>query len=162
MSPAGPLMLYKAARVGQMAAGNAASLSTLTTARTPARLPNAITLGGYALGLWWALGGPTWAGLGSIAADEVDGRLARAIDATSEYGGNLDLMVDTALVPMSLMRLGTATGTGLWPVVAAPLILAHQAALKTAGERPQIGSWRALIMASAMLAEYANSRRGKK
>ena len=121
-------------------------------------LPNMITLGGYALGIWWAIGGPTWAGLASIAADEVDGRLARSLDATSEYGGTLDLMVDTALVPMSLLRLGEATGTGAASLFGAPLILAYQAGLRARGYRPEIGSARAVIMLAAMAAEYLKRR----
>lgn len=38
-----------------------------------------VTLAGLGLGLWWSLGGPAWAGLGSLVADELDGRLARAL-----------------------------------------------------------------------------------
>lgn len=115
--------------------------------------PNVVTLTGYALGLWWCVGGPTWAGLASIVMDEVDGRLARATLATSEVGSILDSTADVALVPMSLLRLGRATGTGAAPLIVAPPILLHQAVTRAEEWRPPVGSWRAGIMIAAMVAE---------
>ena len=119
--------------------------------------PNAITLAGYALGLWWCVGGPTWAAIVSILADEADGRLARAMNASSEVGSKLDWSADVALVPMSLLRLGRATGTGAIPVLAAPPILWNQASSRADSWRPPVGSWRAAIMIAAMLAEGLGS-----
>lgn len=118
-----------------------------------AAAPNALTLAGYGLGLWWTVGGPTWAGLASILADELDGRLARRLGVSSEVGSNLDNMADVALVPMSLLRFGRATGTGVLPVLAAPPILWKQAKDRTSGVRPTVGSWRAGIMAATMVVE---------
>ena len=119
--------------------------------------PNAITLAGYALGLWWCVGGPTWAAIVSILADEADGRLARAMNASSEVGSKLDWSADVALVPMSLLRLGRATGTGAIPVLAAPPILWNQATSRADSWRPPVGSWRAAIMIAAILAEGVGS-----
>lgn len=128
-----------------------AELSTFERVRTQA--PNAITLAGYALGLWWAVGGPTWAAIVSILADELDGRMARAMNATSELGSNLDWAADVALVPMTLLRLGRATNLGAVPLLAAPPILFGQASLRSDGWRPPLGSPRAVIMVAAILFE---------
>lgn len=73
-------------------------------------LPDLVTLLGYALGLWWCADGPTWAGVVSILADEVDGRLARATGTATEHGSALDWGCDIALTPAALARLGRETG----------------------------------------------------
>ena len=121
--------------------------------------PNAITVAGYALGLWWCVGGPTWAAIVSILADELDGRLARSMGTTSDLGSILDLTADVALVPMSLLRFGRATNLGAIPLLAAPPILLNQAQTRSAGWRPPVGSWRAAIMIAAILAEGVGSLR---
>lgn len=121
--------------------------------------PNTLTLVGYAFGLWWSVGGPTWAGLASIALDEIDGRLARALNATSDLGSQLDYGVDVALTPMALLRLGRSTGLGAVPLLAAPPIVLHQARMRAEGDRPTIGSYRAGIMLLAMGAEVLGSLR---
>ena len=116
-------------------------------------IPNAITLTGYGLGLWWCVGGPTWAGLASIAADELDGYAARKLNQETVAGSILDSTADAALVPMSLMRLGTATETGWMPLIAAPPLLYVHAVTRADGQRPPALSVRAGIMLFTMLME---------
>lgn len=116
-------------------------------------IPTALTLGSYALGLWWCVGGPTWAGLVSIALDEVDGRVARAIGATSETGSALDWGTDVILTPLALRRLGGSFNVPNGALVAAPPILYAQAKMRADGKRPAVGSARAAIMVAAMVTE---------
>jgi hypothetical protein len=121
--------------------------------------PDVVTLAGYGLGLWWCLGGPTWAGIASIACDEVDGRLARLTGKSSPRGSALDWGADVALTPLALLRLGRAA----WPgeeergktvaLLLAPAVLYGQASLRGSDWRPPVGSARAAIMVGAMIAE---------
>jgi len=122
---------------------------------TPSVVPSladVVTLTSYGLGLWWAIGGPTWAGVASIVGDEVDGRLARATGTTSLRGGALDWGMDVALTPLSLWRLGRETKHVGACLAAAPAVLYVQADLKGRGWRPPILSARALVMIAAMFA----------
>lgn len=121
-------------------------------------LADLVTLASYGLGLWWAAGGPTWAALASIALDEVDGRIARATGTTSERGSALDWGADVVLVPLSLNRLGQAVGHPLPAVALALPILYVQADMRGRGERPSVGSARAAIMLTAILAEHVAGR----
>lgn len=132
-------------------------------------LPDLVTLTGYGLGLWWAAGGPTWAGLVSIAADEVDGRLARATNTTTAHGSALDWGADVALVPPTFARLGSALGVGRTAgLVASPVALYAQSRLRAEGERPSVGSVRAFAMLATMGLEawrngkFSRSRRTSK
>ena len=110
-----------------------------------------ITLGGYGLGLWWAADGPTWAGLLSILADELDGPVARATGTATAHGSALDWGADVALVPAALARLGRELGVGSMPgLLASPVVLLAQSHLRAQGERPSVGSARALVMLAAM------------
>lgn len=122
-------------------------------------IPNAITLTGYGLGIWWSLGGPTWAGLASIVADEIDGWAARKLDQTSETGDVLDSTADAALTPLALIRLGKATNTGAKPLLigAPPLLLLH-AETRATKQKPPLGSMRAGIMLGTMLIEVLKKR----
>ena len=113
--------------------------------------PDLVTLAGYGLGLWWAADGPAWAGLLSILADEIDGRLARATNTTTAHGSALDWGADVALVPPTLARLGRELGMGSTPgLVASPAVLLAQSHLRAAGDRPSVGSARAVAMLAAM------------
>ena len=113
--------------------------------------PDLVTLAGYGLGLWWAADGPAWAGLLSILADEVDGRLARATGTTTAHGSALDWGADVALVPPTLARLGRELGVGSVPgLVASPAVLLAQSHLRADGERPSVGSARAVAMLAAI------------
>lgn len=102
----------------------------------PFTLPNAITLAGAGLTAWWLRGGPAWAAVAGLVADEVDGRLARATGTTSAIGGTLDWAVDISLNAVMLERLGAAA--------ALPLVLPVQVAMHHEGVRPSIGSLRAV------------------
>ena len=72
-------------------------------------LPNAITLAGAGLTAWWLRGGPAWAAVAGLLADEVDGRLARAtilglaagVMITGMFGFNS---------PLLFLPLGTGVG----------------------------------------------------
>ena len=114
-----------------------------------------VTLAGLGLGLWWSMGGPAWAGLGSLVADEVDGRLARALGVSSAHGELLDWGTDLLLTPAALARLAAELDVAR-PAAAvattAPLLLFLQAHLRARGVRPSVGSLRALLMLAAMAA----------
>lgn len=109
---------------------------------TLSALPSAITFGGYALSLAWLTGGPAWMGIAGIAADELDGRVARATGQTSEYGSLLDWSVDLSMTALTLGRLGA-----LW---ALPVVTAAQVYLRDAEWRPTFGSARAALMLYAI------------
>lgn len=114
-----------------------------------------VTLAGLGLGLWWSLGGPAWAGLGSLVADELDGRLARALGETSAHGELLDWGTDLLLTPAALGRLAAeldVTRPAAAVATTAPLLLWVQAHLRARGLRPSVGSLRALLMLAAMAA----------
>lgn len=127
-------------------------------ALTPA---DAVTLAGYAFGLWWARGGPAWAALLSCVADEADGRLCRASGTCSAFGSALDWGADVALLPLALDRVAREAEL---PAVAyvAPVVLGFQAAARARGERPAVGSARAVVMLAGVLLEAARRGRGKK
>ncbi len=118
-------------------------------------MPDAVTVGGYALGLWWAAGGPTWAGVASIVADEIDGRIARGMRATTEHGSALDWGADVTLTPFAMARLSREIGYGNAGLVAAPVALYAQARMRGDGWRPPVGSLRAAVMVAAMIAHTA-------
>jgi hypothetical protein len=104
----------------------------------PLTLADVVTLGGYGLGVWWSVGGPAWAGVASIVADEVDGRLARATGTTTSHGSALDWGADVALTPLALLRLGREVGYPTAALLAAPPVLYAQPRLPD-GVRPSIG-----------------------
>lgn len=114
-----------------------------------------VTLISFGLGAWWAAGGPAWAALASILGDEMDGRLARAMNTTSERGSALDWGSDIALTTMTLARLGRATGHVEVAVAAAVPILYAQATLRAKGWRPPVLSARALLMLGTMVVEHS-------
>lgn len=109
-----------------------------------------LTTLGYGLGLWWGVGGPTYAGLASIALDELDGRWARATGTTTQHGSSLDWGSDMALTPLALARLSRELGAGNVGLVAAPPMLLAQSMMRGDGWRPPIGSARAVVMLTAM------------
>lgn len=119
---------------------------------TPA---DVITLLSFGLGAWWAIGGPTWAGVASIIGDELDGRLARAMEQSSERGSALDWGSDIALTSMTLMKLGHITGHQHLALAAAVPTLYAQATLRAKGWRPPFLSARAVLMLATMLVEQA-------
>lgn len=102
-------------------------------------LPNAITLAGYGLGLWWTAGGPPWAAVTSVLLDEVDGVVARERGETSDFGSTFDWAADIILTALSLRRV-KAPG---WMI---PLATVGQVYLREKEVRPPLGSLRAGIM----------------
>ena len=113
-----------------------------------------LTLAGYGLGLAWALGGPTWMGLASIVLDELDGRVARALNQTSERGSSLDWGADVTLTAFSSLRLGRALGSPTAGVLASLPFLYAQAHLRGQNIRPTVGSLRAVLMLATMAIEH--------
>ena len=112
----------------------------LATTDAAPNLPNAITLASLALGVWWAVaGGPSWAAVASVVLDEVDGRAARALGQTTEFGSVFDWGSDVALTALALQRVGA-------PWQAIPVVTTGQVYLRSVGYRPPILSARALVM----------------
>lgn len=103
-------------------------------------LANAVTLTGFALGAWYALaGGPGWAAIASIVADEVDGMVARALGQETDFGSNFDWATDLLLTAAMLRKIGA-------PWQAMPAVASAQVAARTMGIAPPIGSVRAALM----------------
>lgn len=102
-------------------------------------LPNAVTAAGYGLALWHLRGGPGWAAVASVVADEVDGRLARAIGQTSIVGSNLDWSTDVALAAAYARKLQVPD-----PGIVA--LAVTQSALRARSWTPPVLSARALLM----------------
>lgn len=121
-------------------------------------LADVVTLTGFGLGLWWAQGGPSWAGVASLLADEVDGRLARAMGTASAHGSLLDWGGDVALTPFALARLGRETGHERASFWAAPPVLLGQTMLRARGYRPSVGSARAVVTLAAIVAHELRTR----
>jgi hypothetical protein len=108
-----------------------------STARLNA--PNAITMAGYGATLVWLAAGPAFwpLAVAGLAADEVDGYVARATDETSEYGSLLDWAVDISLTGLVLAKLGMP-----WLLLA---VTPLQVYLRERGWAPRFGSWRAVF-----------------
>lgn len=64
-------------------------------------LPSALTLLGFALSLWFLLGGPWWGGCLGLACDLADGAAARRLGAQSFFGARLDWSVDTCCAALA-------------------------------------------------------------
>ena len=148
LTPGRALLLSRTAQLGGRRDG-------LTMADT-------VTLAGYGLGVWWSLGGPTWAGVASLVADEVDGRLARATNTTTDHGSSLDWGADVALTPLALSRLGRELGAPSLAPLAAPPVLFTQAMLRSADWRPSFGSARAMVTLAAIAVHETKKRRRRK
>jgi hypothetical protein len=101
-------------------------------------LPNAITLVGYASAIAWLVGGSPWFAIASIIADELDGRVARATGQETSFGKELDWATDLTLTGAVAMRTGM-------PYLL-PIMTTLQVARHDRGERPPIGSLRAVLM----------------
>ena len=122
-----------------------AELAVDSIGATPpkANVPNAVTLVGFGLGAWWVAGGPAWAAIASIIADEADGALARERGETSEFGANLDWTSDIVLTALTMHKLGVA-----WPAI--PVVTTVQVALREDGFKPSVLSFRAVLMLFAI------------
>lgn len=131
----------------------------MTTQSPAPTFADLVTVTGYGLGLWWAFGGPTWAGVSSVVLDELDGRIARAMGQTSERGSALDWGADVSLTAVSALRLGQATGQPVAALASAPVLLYGQAHLRGQGYRPPLGSARAVLMLATMAVEAYGKKR---
>jgi phosphatidylglycerophosphate synthase len=112
-------------------------------APSPLNVANAITVAGFAAGVAWWAGAGAGFGVLSIVADELDGRIARATNTTTELGSLLDWSSDVVLTTLALERLDAPT----WTIPAATV---GQTYLRSRNIRPPIGSLRALLMLVAM------------
>lgn len=107
-----------------------------------ANLPNAASTVGLACAVAWLMGaGPAYA-VASIILDEVDGTLARMTGQTSSFGAEYDSAIDMALQGAVAMRIGCP----LLLLATIPISVAS----KMRGEKPMLGSWRALGMTYAL------------
>lgn len=102
-------------------------------------LPNVASSAGLACAIAWLAGaGPAFA-VASIILDEVDGTLARMTGQTSSFGAEYDSAIDMCLQGAVAMKIGMP-----WLLLATvPISVAG----KIRGERPMVGSWRAVGMA---------------
>jgi phosphatidylglycerophosphate synthase len=107
-------------------------------------VPNVVTAVGFGLGVWWTQGGPDWAAVASIAADELDGYCARRLRQRTEFGSLFDWGVDLTPTALVLNKLEAP-----WPAI--PAVAAGQVASRYAGVAPPVGSVRALLMAYDIL-----------
>jgi hypothetical protein len=125
-------------------------------------LPDVVTVVGYGLGVWWSLGGPSWAGLASVVADEIDGRLARATGTSTSHGSSLDWGADVALTPLALARLGKELGMPALAQTIGPPVLLAQAMMRGSEWRPTVGSARAAVTIAAIGIHERRRRRGRR
>lgn len=121
--------------------------------KSPVNLPNAITVAGLGATAVWLGGGSGWWALFGLAADELDGRVARATGQTSDLGSKLDWAGDIAMNAAVLAKLGQPY------VYALPAIVVGQAALREAEWRPPVGSARALTTLFALWKDGFFSRK---
>jgi len=105
-------------------------------------IPNAITIGGYVCQLMWILGGPWPLALVGLIADEADGRVARAVDETSDFGSLLDWGVDMTMTGLCAVKAGLG-----WSL---PVTTIAQVMLRQRGMAPSVGSARALYTVIAL------------
>jgi hypothetical protein len=109
-------------------------------------LPNLITIAGFSLGVAWSQGGPDWMGLASIAADDIDGYVARKTGTATEFGGLLDWATDQVLTPLVWGRMELPWK--YYPPVAVGQVAARQLGIKPV--LPVAGSLRAGLMLADM------------
>ncbi len=126
-------------------ATRAAEQSTLANALAQAQQPSAADLvAAVGLGLtsWWGLGGPLWAGLASVAVNEIAVPIARMQYPPSVFGARLDWYGLFGTTPLVVWR--GAKSVGASPLAAAGValpVLATQALLRGT-------TWGVLAMAS--------------
>lgn len=118
---------------------------------SPITVATWITLAGYGAGLWWIAGGPPWAAIASILADEVDGVVARERGEITEYGSTFDWSADVILAALTLRKLGAP----LWTI---PTATMGQVWLREQNYRPAIGSLRAALMLYGVIKEGYDKR----
>jgi hypothetical protein len=129
-----------------------AALPTPPALRAAATLPNALTLAGYGLALWRLRGGPGWAALASVAADEAERPLARATRQPSLAGGALDYSTDVALSAMYARRLGA-------PDLAVAALTVGQSIARARGWTPPVSARTALVLADVAVDAHRRGAR---
>jgi phosphatidylglycerophosphate synthase len=100
--------------------------------------PSLVTGAGLALGAFGALLLPTGLGAALLVAgwlcDLVDGRVARALDACSEFGGDLDWLADVVVVVLVVARLYAPPAAVAFLCVLVPSwVLANACRLRVSG-----------------------------
>jgi len=104
--------------------------------------PNAISLGGYAATIAWLGGAPWYWAIAGIAADDVDGHVARKTNTATPYGSLLDWAIDVSLTGLVLVKLGCP-----WLLL---VVTPFQVYLRETGWSPKFGSARALFTILAL------------
>lgn len=99
-------------------------------------IPNLLTFGGIVSSTAWLLGGSGWWAILGLVLDEIDGRVARALNQTSEFGSKFDWAGDVAINAATMVQLGGSAAALM------PAVLTAQAALREKGIRPSFGSAR--------------------
>lgn len=102
--------------------------------------PNLLTLAGYGCAIAWFAGAPWPFAVASILADHLDGKLARATGATSDFGGKLDHVVDLTLTGAVAYKLGPL---GLAML---PMATLMQAATYDDSMEDSYFTWRSVMM----------------
>jgi hypothetical protein len=134
------------------AAVNAQEQATLANAIAQSQQPSAADLvAAVGLGLtsWWGLGGPTWAGIASVAVNEIGVPIARMQYPPSAFGARLDWWGLYGTTPLVIYR--GAKDIGASPLLAAGValpVLATQALLRGT-------TWGFIAMASRSLLTVA-------
>jgi CDP-diacylglycerol--serine O-phosphatidyltransferase len=103
-------------------------LSSAATGRLRYLAPNAVTVGSILIG-WVAIlrclrgdpHGAAWFGLWAVFTDRLDGLLARALDAQSEFGTQMDSLADlisfgVAPAVIAYAQFSATSGWGAWPL----------------------------------------------
>jgi phosphatidylglycerophosphate synthase len=71
-------------------------------------VPNAISIAGYASTIAWLMGASPLFAVAGIAADELDGPIARSRGETTDYGSLLDWGIDLTLTGAVALKVGLA------------------------------------------------------
>jgi hypothetical protein len=120
------------------------------------QIPNAVSIAGFASGIAFMEGAPAWTAIASMLADEVDGKIARSLNAESDFGKELDFGIDLSLM---IMAMGNLFGSHIPSLLVVPV----QTYLKSNGYRPDFGSVRTYLMIAILLRDLnPKSRRRRK
>ena len=126
--------------------------STLDRGLPKPNLATAVTIGGYAASLAYIATNNPALGVIGVVADEIDGRVARAMGQTSSFGREMDYAVDLTLTGLTAYRALGNIGLAVLPIVTT-----FQAVIRAAGLRPSFLSARALFTGAAILRSMVRS-----
>jgi phosphatidylglycerophosphate synthase len=93
--------------------------------------PSLLSLVGILLSAAWLVGAPWVFALFALVFDALDGALARALNASTRFGANLDFTGDTLVAALTLARVGAVLGTPVALVVGLPALVTWQAWART-------------------------------